>query len=192
MVKIQGLQELKRKLAKLQRQADKDGEASVVVGFTQSYAVHVHENKESHHEVGQAKYLEQPAREKAKELGRIVQEAYSKGSTLEKSLLLAGYRLQREAQQLTPVDTGALRASAFIALEKDLIQVSSEAYSKGQEIRAKILEHRKEQSQKRAVKKKVASLKKDMKKVAKKAKDRAAKQKRKQSKSSKKRNRKKK
>lgn len=62
---------------------------------------------------GQAKYLEQPARTLQPELRRIIEEAFRKGQPLKTVLLLAGLRLQREAQLLCPVDTGALRASAF-------------------------------------------------------------------------------
>ncbi len=35
----------------------------VQVGYTQEYAVFVHENLEAHHPIGQAKFLEQPARD---------------------------------------------------------------------------------------------------------------------------------
>lgn len=42
------------------------------VGYSQSYAVWVHENVTAHHPVGQAKFLEQPARALRGELGRIV------------------------------------------------------------------------------------------------------------------------
>ncbi len=36
---------------------------------------------------------------------------------MSQGLLVAGLRLQREAMQLCPVDTGALRASAFTRLD---------------------------------------------------------------------------
>lgn len=55
----------------------------------------------------------------APELGQIAQQAYYKGATMGQSLLIAGLRLQREAQLLTPVDTGALRNSAFTKLERN-------------------------------------------------------------------------
>lgn len=91
----------------------------VVVGFTAAYSIWVHENLEAHHPVGQAKFLEQPARTHAREIGRIVREAYRRGATFAQALLLGGLRLQREAQLLTPVDTGALRASAFTRLVRE-------------------------------------------------------------------------
>lgn len=47
-------------------EADRQGKnLSVVVGFEEEYAIYVHENLEAHHDVGQAKFLEQPLRENA-------------------------------------------------------------------------------------------------------------------------------
>lgn len=49
----------------------KEGEgfrAEVSVGYTASYAVFVHENLEANHPIGQAKFLEQPARDMRQEL----------------------------------------------------------------------------------------------------------------------------
>lgn len=90
---------------------------SVVVGFQARYAIFVHENLEARHRIGQAKYLEQPAREMAPELGLMVGKLVKSGMSLEKALVVAGLRLQRAAQQLTPVDTGNLKNSAFTAVE---------------------------------------------------------------------------
>ncbi|MFA5715791.1 MAG: hypothetical protein WC998_08620 [Candidatus Paceibacterota bacterium] len=108
----------------------------VVVGFTQNYALHVHENTKSHHKVGQAKFLEQPARVMQSELGRIVEQVTARSQSLEKGLLAAGMRLQREAQLLTPVDTSALKASAFTALEENLQSASANAYTYSQALKA--------------------------------------------------------
>lgn len=118
MAKIQNLERLVAKLRAKTAKAIKDDNVSVIVGFTQSYAMYVHENLEAFHKNGQAKYLEQPARQYAPELGVIVRTALKAGKTLAQSLLLAGLRLQRESMKLTPVDTGALKASAFTRLEQ--------------------------------------------------------------------------
>lgn len=102
----------------LRRLGDKvRGRTSVLVGYTQNYALPVHERLDVFHPVGQAKYLEQPARTLAPELAEIARRAYQKGATVEEALLLAGLRLQRASQQLVPVDTGALRNSAFTRAE---------------------------------------------------------------------------
>ncbi len=115
MAQVENIESLRAKLRALSRARDE--KVTVLVGFTQSYAVFVHENLEAHHPVGQAKFLETPARILAPQLGNIVRDAVQGGNTLEQGLLLAGLRLQREAQLLTPVDTGALRASAFTRKE---------------------------------------------------------------------------
>lgn len=65
----------------------------------------------------QAKFLEQPARELKKEFSRIITTACKNGAKLGQALMMAGLRLQRESQQLVPVDTGNLRASAFTRKE---------------------------------------------------------------------------
>lgn len=45
-------------------ETDRQGKnPSVIVGYTEEYAIFVHENLEAHHPVGQAKFLEQPLRE---------------------------------------------------------------------------------------------------------------------------------
>jgi len=92
--------------------------ASVAVGFATAYALWVHENLLAAHPVGQAKFLEQPWREYAERIRQIIREQLAKGSTMGQALLVAGLFLQREAQLLCPVDTGALRNSAFTVLEQ--------------------------------------------------------------------------
>jgi hypothetical protein len=91
--------------------------SDVVVGFITNYALYVHEDMVANHPVGQAKYLEQPARELSAEMGRVVAEALESGIDPTRALVMAGMRLQREAQKLVPVDTGNLKGSAFTAVE---------------------------------------------------------------------------
>ena len=59
MAILTGFGELVEKLSGLAR-AQGDPEPAVVVGYTQSYAIYVHENLTAHHDVGQAKFLQQP------------------------------------------------------------------------------------------------------------------------------------
>jgi hypothetical protein len=117
MVQVTGFAQAFHAL-RLQELRGKREAASVSVGYTQHYAIHVHENLEAFHPVGQAKYLEEPARANAATYGRIGTQAYRNGATLPKALLVAGLALQRDSQKLVPVDTGALRASAFTALDE--------------------------------------------------------------------------
>lgn len=66
---------------------------------------------------GQAKFLEQPARELRREFDRIIFESMKNGATMLQALYLAGLRLQRESMLLVPVDTGNMKASAFTRKE---------------------------------------------------------------------------
>lgn len=116
--KIEGVQQLIAKLRSKAAKARQDTNVTGVVGYTQSYAIIVHENIEAHHPVGQAKFLEQPARLLGRILGNIIKQSVQQGKTVAQGILLACLRLQRESQQLCPVDTGALKASAFTRLEK--------------------------------------------------------------------------
>lgn len=116
MVKIEGTGGIIRRLRQLAK-ANRDVE--VVVGYTMHYAVYVHENLNSNHpNGGQAKFLEQPAKEMRTELGQMVAKDLKKGVKLETALLKAGMTLQAKSQELVPVDTGALRASAFTEIKR--------------------------------------------------------------------------
>ena len=66
---------------------------------------------------GQAKFLEQPARELRGEMQRIIYRVCARGAGLIQALLMAGMFLQRESQKLVPVDTGNLKGSAFTEKE---------------------------------------------------------------------------
>ena len=109
--------------------------SSVVTGFTAGYALSVHENLEmrgagkprrSGHGlywdpqgIAGPKFLENPARELSNsgELSRILTSLVRSGKTVMQGLLACGLRIQREAQQRVPVDTGVLKASAFTRVE---------------------------------------------------------------------------
>ena len=117
MATLDGAGRLIEKLRAMAARARKDSRVVGVVGYTQSYSVYVHEDLEAEHEVGKARYLIDPARRLSKELGRIIREAMSRGATLAQGILTACLRLQRESQKEVPVDTGALKGSAFTRLE---------------------------------------------------------------------------
>ena len=112
MVKISGVRRVKGALGKLKKKGDDVG---VLVGyFGVDYAVYVHENLQAKHPVGQAKFLEQPAREMASELGKTVAATVAAGGTMLEGLKVAGLALQRASQKLVPVDTGNLKGSADV------------------------------------------------------------------------------
>jgi predicted cobalt transporter CbtA len=132
MAELKKFKELTVTLQRMAAKTRKDTKASVLVGYTASYALFVHENVEMKlygqkrrkpskgfywGPAGQAKFLEQPARMLQPELSKIVATALQKGSTMAQALVLAGLRLQRESQKLVPIDTGNLKNSAFTRLE---------------------------------------------------------------------------
>lgn len=118
MAKIDNLTRLLRKLEKLERDSRRQNNGNVIVGYAASYAIYVHENLEAAHKPGkQAKFLEQPAREKEREIAQTVVEAVKRGHPLLKALLRAGEFLQAASQRIVPVKTGNLKGSAFTELE---------------------------------------------------------------------------
>lgn len=94
--------------------------ASAIIGYTAAYSVFVHENLEAHHPVGQAKFLEQPARQGSNDgtLQGIINGALWAGLSMSQALLRAALWLQGASQKLCPVLTGNLRNSAFTRLEE--------------------------------------------------------------------------
>jgi len=92
-MEIIGLKRLNQRLRRLLDQVA--GSPSVVVGYGTNYAIYVHENLKARHVVGEAKFLERPARELSDsgELSDLVKQDLRLGRTLEQALLRAGLRL---------------------------------------------------------------------------------------------------
>jgi len=142
-MKVEGVKELiaalkernKRWLEESNISASRNKGWSVVVGFTATYALYVHENMEMKLKglprpkgrglywdpqgIAGPKFLEGPARELSNsgELSRIFTSVLKAGRTVLQALLACGLRIQREAQKRVPVDTGVLKASAFTRVE---------------------------------------------------------------------------
>lgn len=93
---------------------DKKGNRIVITGFRAGGGKGLYWDPQGK---AQAKFLEQPARELKKEFSRIITTACKNGAKLGQALMMAGLRLQRESQQLVPVDTGNLKSSAFTRKE---------------------------------------------------------------------------
>ncbi len=140
MASVIGQKRVLRALEKLERESRRKNNGNVIVGFNASYAIFVHENIEMKGRGkkrvgtradgsqrkgrywdpqgrGQAKFLEQPAREMQGELARVIRDSVRGGASLIQALLIAGLRLQRAAQKLVPVDSGNLKGSAFTERE---------------------------------------------------------------------------
>ena len=131
---IQGLNSLKRKLAKLLVDAKKASKADVVVGHTQAYALYVHEVPASH-VVGEVEYLLKGYRAAESRVRQNIPKAMQNGATLEKALLIGGLLIQRESQSRTPVDTGALKASAFTDTYANVEAATVAAFDRSEAIR---------------------------------------------------------
>lgn len=114
------------KRKKLEAQA---ANVSIAVGYTAYYALYVHENLDPKtmgldisrasglgvlwgpH--GQPKFLEAPFRQNKEKYAKIVRRALRAGMTVTQALLMAGLELQKDSQELVPVEYGNLRMSAF-------------------------------------------------------------------------------
>lgn len=116
MARVEGADKVRKALQERMQQAGRS--PSVIVGFTQGYALKVHEDLEAFHRVGKAKFLTDPLHEMQADLARQIKDDCKNGMDLSMALLRAGLRLQRASQLETPVDTGALRASAFTRLDE--------------------------------------------------------------------------
>jgi hypothetical protein len=139
MAGIENIGKLKEKFKTRLASSLKEGKrASVCVGYCTNYALYVHEDMEARHKPGKsAKFLSRPCREHEDELADIVKRAMqTKKATLPQALLLAGERLQRESQKIVPIDTSALKASAFTCFEEDLDTISYQSFIKGVGVRS--------------------------------------------------------
>lgn len=107
----------------------------VVVGYRAPYALAVHENIEmagqglprrSGHGLywdpqgkAQAKFLEQPAREYKRAIAEHIRRVTKQSKSLRQGLLSGGRILMIASQELVPVDTGELKASAYYGVEEE-------------------------------------------------------------------------
>lgn len=132
-MKVNNITSLTAKLKKLAREA-KEQENVVVVGYSQRYAIWVHETNKNYR-VGQWKYLEDPNRRLQSTLRAIIVQVYKKTRSMKQALLVAAFRLLRESQELCPEDTGALRASGYVAMESEEQQVAAAAFARSETIR---------------------------------------------------------
>ena len=144
MAKVTNLNAVASALKRLKNREGPKKRQAVTVGFTQTYALFVHEDLEARHEPGKtAKYLEGPSRRFEGRIADIIRETFQKTSKMDQALLLGGLFLQRKAQEIVPIDTGALRASAFTAPEEREHQAAEEAFQRSEQLRLAELRRRK-------------------------------------------------
>lgn len=148
---VEGIPKLKEKLN--QHAKKLGGQEGVTVGFTQSYAMHVHEDLMAQHKEGKtAKYLLKAARMIWPLVPKIVTKIVLEGHTITKGLIVAGLRIQREAQLIVPIDTGALRASAYTSVNSQEVMASTLAFMKSETIKKNKLKQRAASAEKKKVK----------------------------------------
>jgi hypothetical protein len=137
-IETKGLPSLRKAIGELSARYGVETTPSVIVGYTASYALFVHENIEMKwrglprkpnppHKGnywdpagrGQSKFLEQPAREivNSHRATDILVTALKKKVSLLHALYLVGLAIQRDSQLIVPVDFGNLKASAFTRKE---------------------------------------------------------------------------
>lgn len=115
-VKVDGVERLMRLLRKRLVKV-RTAKPTLDVGYTAPYAIYVHEDLTANHpNGGQAKYLEQPAREMANELGGLIRARVKTGVPMEEALYEAGEKLLDRSKELVPIDTGYLRDSGYVRL----------------------------------------------------------------------------
>ena len=161
MPKVSRIKRIHSALAKLRKKAA-ESNRTVQVGYTQDYALFVHEVQAKHAEGKEWKYLESPARRLRTELATIIETIYKKTRSLAKGLLVAGLRLQRESQLIVPIDTSALKASAYTAYEEEADAAATAAFAKSEAVKTREQTKR----NKAKLKKRIRSLKGDMKKAS--------------------------
>lgn len=134
-IKITGMSKLVANLNRIAAKSKKEDDGAVIVGFSQNYAVHVHERTDLKHREGEAKFLEKAVAANAGQVSRMVAEIRRRKGSLIQGLLVAGMKIQGGAQNKTPVLTGALRASAYTAKEERAEAAASVAFNKSEKIR---------------------------------------------------------
>jgi len=133
--KIHGLEKALNKLRKHTdrlNQSKANKETRCFIGYTQDYAIYVHEIPDPpvHHPTGNWKFLEHPKKRMARILQEEIKRVYKQTQDIGLALTTAGLGLQRASQLEVPVDLGALKLSAYTALEKDREAVAAEALAK--------------------------------------------------------------
>lgn len=128
---VQGSKKLQRQFNTLSAQSKARDDGDVLVGYSQNYALHVHE-RDVYHETGTWKYLEKAYKDVYPSILHTIKTIYSKTGSIQKGLLVSGLRIQRVSQdEYCPVFTGALKASAWTAKESQARQAAMAAKQRG-------------------------------------------------------------
>lgn len=118
-IRVENLSRLANRLKDYAKVAGRSGNPKLVAGYSAEHALAVHEDLEMLHRVGEAKYLTKAVRRHEGVLRDVVRKEMKRGRTLVQALLTMGYTLMRFSKDLVPVDTGELKNSAFVRVERD-------------------------------------------------------------------------
>lgn len=109
---------VERVVEALRHHGKKHRNVRFAVVYSDPKAIYVHENLQARHTVGQAKFLEQPARTQGNTIAAACRQAMKpKDATLEDGLRASAEKLLALSLPLVPVDTGFLKASGHIRKE---------------------------------------------------------------------------
>lgn len=125
-MKLMGLNRLFEKIDKRVDESKRKDNSICSVGYSAPYALIVHENMEANHPHGQAKFLEQPARQMKDTLAHSIAADAKKGIGLTVANENAAKQLFDASQELVPVETGALKASGFVKDDKGNLLAGSD------------------------------------------------------------------
>lgn len=115
-LKITGEKILMNYLKQLGVEAKKPAQA--YVSYEAHYAIYVHENLDAFHPNGQAKFIEQPAREYRHQIASRMVAVYLSTRSLSRSLRAGATYLLNLSKELVPVDTGYLKSTGKVVMEK--------------------------------------------------------------------------
>lgn len=142
---LRNYQRVIKRIEAMERSIPKSRHITVEVGYAQPYAMIVHESEEMEHKHGgQSAFLLSVRKEFERLLSETVKRVFVRTKDISQALLVAGNQLKRLAQGRTPVDTGALRMSAWVGLEGTDAQIEKEtAFAKSEVRRIAVQERRK-------------------------------------------------
>ncbi len=117
-IELEGLKRLAGRLQGLAEVARANKNPDLACGYLAEYALPVHEDLEVQHRVGEAKYLTRAVTRNRVALKDLVRQELRRGRTLTQALLTTGYALMRFSKDLVPVDTGHLRSSGYVRVDR--------------------------------------------------------------------------
>lgn len=111
---MEGLEQVIKKLDELSKLQD----CSVVIEFTGEKDVTLHEDLQTTHTNGQAKFLEQPFRAMKDQIFTVIVETHKKTNNPRSALIAAANIILSKARELYPAEEKIKRISGRVRVEK--------------------------------------------------------------------------